>query len=307
MVLIQRLPSPHSRSALMIRFWSCALDLCLQAFTLFKHNYSATQIREQSCLSLTDVLTMDSMEEQNQKPAVGISDVSASDSDVNVVDFDSAGVNSDDVGISLPDVEEMKTDIGRRSSKTRQCWTIGIAVVCLLAIVIGLSVGLTGNNSSSSASANSGSNTTSDNEGDFGFDGTGSFDRYMQVYNALSESEISPPENLKVLGTPANLACNWMANGDDLQVDIPASLTEVGSTTFLQRYVLSHMYFHLKGPAWTFGDDFLTKKTECNWNRGIKADGTPYTFGVSCEDGKTVSQIFMRKSMPFSLNLSGPY
>lgn len=251
---------------------------------------------------------MDSIEQQNQQPAAGTADVAASESDVNVVDFDSAGVNSDDVGISLPDVEEMKTDMGRRSRKTRQCWTIGIAVICLLAIVIGLSVGLTGNNSSaSSASANSGDNTTSNNEGNLGFDGTGSFDRYMQVYNALSESEISAPESLKVMGTPANLACNWMANGDDLQVDIPASLTEVGGTSFLQRYVLSHMYFHLKGPAWTFGDDFLTKKSECNWNRGIKADGTPYTFGVSCEDGKAVSQIFMRKFMLFSLNPSGPH
>jgi hypothetical protein len=250
---------------------------------------------------------MDSMDEQNQQPAVETADFAASDSDTNVIDFDSPGVNSDDVGISLPDVEEMKTDMGRRSSKTRQCWTIGIAVICLLAIVIGLSVGLTGNNNSaSSASANS-SNTTSDNEGNLGFDGTGSFDRYTQAYTALSESEISPAELLKAMGTPANLACNWIANGDDLQLDIPTSLTDVGSTSFLQRYVLSHMYFHLKGPDWTFADDFLTKKSECNWNRGIKADGTPYTFGVSCDDGKTVSQIFMRKFMLCFLNLSGPY
>ena len=244
---------------------------------------------------------------------------SAEQRDPEIIDNieDGGRFDSDGAGISLPSAEEIKTEINVRR-KPVPYKAIALAVVCLLAIVIGLSVGLSGNANASSASSVSagdsgsvatggdvatgggnegdeegGDNEGGDNEGD-GYDGTGSLDRYTQAYNLLKG--ISSPDAIRSQGTPQYLACNWIANGDQRQIDIPSNTTVEGSHVFVQRYVLALLYYSMGGDKWNsfLTNRFLSSEDECNWNIGMRADDTIYELGTDC-DVDSITRLFLRK------------
>lgn len=228
------------------------------------------------------------MDENTQEAALDPEDVGIS---LESHDAGIVAVDSEDIGISLPDAEEMKTAAGSTGQDMVRLYKIiGIVSVCLLVLIIGVSVGVSGKKSSASASEVGGGAKVYlvDN----GHDGTGSLERYNVAYHFLTE--VSSPDDLKIKGTPQNLAANWIANTDSKKIAVPDILDSIGGFIFTQRYVLTVMYYHLGGRGWLFKSRFLTKEHECDWNLGVLADDHGYKFGASCGDGNSISEIFMR-------------
>jgi Leucine-rich repeat (LRR) protein len=234
---------------------------------------------------------------------------------------------NDGAGISLPDEEKVKTDLTPRRQFP---YRLIVVAVCVLAIVIGVSVGLSGKSISPNSKVDStgpaktedpvdktsggnvidgnGDKLSNGKEGNIdtgnevsndpaddktGFNGNGSVDRYNDVLNFLKE--VSSEEKLNEKGSPANLACNWISNSDTLQLPVPQNTTSADSHVFIQRYVSALLYFSLDGDTWMFHDDFLKGNDVCSWNRVIHTDDTSYIFGLSCENSTFISRIFMSK------------
>jgi hypothetical protein len=214
-------------------------------------------------------------------------------------------VDSENAGASLPDAEEMKIEAGimTSSQRSKKYKLYGAGIVCLLVLIIGLSVSLSGGKkeTSSSSAASDGSGSSSGGGSltvtvaDYGHDGAGSLERYNKAYHFLSE--ISEEADLSRKLSAQNKAANWIANGDKKMLDIPTTLAGTSSYSFVQRYVLALLYHEWEGSDWTFGAKFLSDDDECNWNIGMQADSKhSYKFGASCygEDQRIV-QLFMRK------------
>lgn len=228
-------------------------------------------------------------------------------------------LESDDVGVSLPNAEEMKLDAVTmskgREAKAKAFKLYGILFACVLALIIGLAVGLSdkkpdnasgvaataptgGDGSGSVATGDDTSPTVTVNTN--GFDGAGSLERYQKTFHILKE--ISEETVLSKQFTPQNKAANWIANIDEKELDVPTTLAGTASYSFVQRYVLALLYYEWEGSDWTFGSKFLTNNDECDWNIGFQTDAKhSYKFGASCAgEDQRISQIFMRKC-PFTI------
>ena len=161
---------------------------------------------------------------------------------------------------SLPDAEELKVAIsfvrGKRNQKFMM--VVGACVLALVAI-IGLSVGI-----SSARSRSPTGFTAGKGEGGSGtnISQPSAEDRFEHAKEFLSQ--FSRREDLDRSGSPQNLAVDWIANKDELQVPLPASPAYDDSYRFVQRYVLAVMYYALGGDEWTYDEArFLSKSSEC--------------------------------------------
>ena len=91
----------------------------------------------------------------------------------------------------------------------------------------------------------------------------------------------SSPEDLADPSSPQSIAFNWVLNEDPL--DLTGGLLD-GSTntsTVLERYVLSVLYWSTDGPNWTNQLDFMTNSSVCDWPDESKTSTVSY---VNCNE-----------------------
>jgi hypothetical protein len=90
------------------------------------------------------------------------------------------------------------------------------------------------------------------------------------VVTLLADAGIANIEDLRVAGSPQNLAAIWIADQD--KVVLPLSL----NNSFLDRYVLSVLYFALGGKkAWPTSLHFLSDKHVCDWWQFVEGSPDP--------------------------------
>ena len=203
-----------------------------------------------------------------------------SDEEPVLVGRDGTPIESADIGASLPDPEEIRTEMGRKKN-IKKWQIIAVVSVCLLALIIGVSVGVSDSKSSNvSGSPDAATDAT----------------RYHEVIDFLTM--FTPRYILEKDGTPQHAAANWIANIDKDKYVIPshAEADMHLSYYFVQRYVLAVLYYAMGGENWTYKSRFLSKAVTCEWNQGFKLDNVQrYDFGVKCADNERITDIFMRK------------
>mmetsp|Transcript_56230 Transcript_56230/g.136284 ORF Transcript_56230/g.136284 Transcript_56230/m.136284 type:complete len:976 (+) Transcript_56230:384-3311(+) len=91
----------------------------------------------------------------------------------------------------------------------------------------------------------------------------------------------SSPEDLADPSSPQSTAFNWVLNDDPL--DLTGGLVDgsTNSSTVLERYVLSVLYWSTDGPNWTNQLDFMTNNSVCDWPDESKTSTVSY---VNCNE-----------------------
>jgi len=91
----------------------------------------------------------------------------------------------------------------------------------------------------------------------------------------------SSPEDLADPSSPQSTAFNWVLNEDPL--DLTGGLVDgsTNSSTVLERYVLSVLYWSTDGPNWTNQLDFMTNSSVCDWPDESKTSTVSY---VNCNE-----------------------
>lgn len=158
---------------------------------------------------------------------------------------------------SLPTPEELKLKLPTSSRCGPQyicsAYPKGSFVflfLCLTAIIIGLSVGL----------------TQSQGQIDT-FHGGDRRLYHMQEY-LIDHGVTDRSDFFAVAGTrsPQIQAVDWLAHEDALVIGIPTGdLTTDSGYDFLTRYVMAVFYYATNGQSWTFDLSFLSDKSTCDW------------------------------------------
>lgn len=89
--------------------------------------------------------------------------------------------------------------------------------------------------------------------------------RINDIFEFLVTNEISTPSTLRDPSSPQFQAASWIATQDKLRLPITGSRN---GGRFVDRYVLSLLYFAMGGPAtWPHDLNFLSPKHVCSWMR----------------------------------------
>ena len=241
----------------------------------------------------------------------------------NIVDLE------DDVGHSLPNAEDAKTEaaiLGVGRSRRRLLYIVAAGLVVVLAILIPVSVTMSGG-SKSSANLQTGQDQNGQDqngqdipvididpdrehdekqqeiEDDSGRDGSasdssilrGELDpaRFADVVAFLSD--YSDEESLGTAGEPQNTAATWIAEFDYLKLPIPEDPDSPEAYRFMQRYVLVLLYQAMNGDEWDYRVNFQTHMSECEWAQGFGTGQESYQLGVTCDENGFITKLLMRE------------
>uniref|UniRef100_A0A7S2U7C5 L domain-like protein n=1 Tax=Attheya septentrionalis TaxID=420275 RepID=A0A7S2U7C5_9STRA len=191
--------------------------------------------------------------------------------------------DEENVDHSLPSPEEVRMNSGtyradRRSKKC--CCSVRFLYISLFLVVIlaaGLTIGLLARDNNKKSNGASGSSRS-------GKPFIPTTDAHYLRLNGVTEflSDASSGKEMAENGTPQNLAANWIAFNDGMMLDVPVSTNTKTGARFLQRYALAVFYFSLSGDDWEIDADFLSSKSECDWNQEGMVNDRYVNWGVHC-------------------------
>jgi hypothetical protein len=174
----------------------------------------------------------------------------------------------------LPSVEAYKAanDIGGQRRRSKTFWLIAFGVVTLIVISITGIVAATNKKASP-------------------MDLTG---RTKEVEEFLFDNGVSTMPQLKQVGSVQQLAAAFVADGDALQMP----LTTDNAQRFVERYVLTLIYFNFGGPEWAYNLKFLSGKDHCEWFDDFKNQkGDIIRMGVQCNENGLVQVLDLGKCL----------
>lgn len=201
---------------------------------------------------------------------------------------------------SMPAPEEIRTSArfnnndengggGNRRMKSILCYVALFFI--LLAVFVGLGVGLVGgdNNGGSSGSSNASEIRK------FSFEDVSV---YLQEEGITDSAELLPFQM-----TPQSQAARWLAEEDPRNLALPP--TGVNSQQgyhFIARYILTTIYFATSGADWRFRFNFLSEDDICFWRQTLYVvqSGQPMQFGSFC-DSRYVSESYGKKFLSRAL------
>lgn len=186
----------------------------------------------------------------------------------------------------------------------KRCGPVAMIVmvaVGICALIIGLSVGLTGDKNTNVNQEATGETTTYTSGGGSGSNAGGEsapgpapqasrLDRTIALL-----SQVSDPKEFEDVYTPRRRAARWMAEEDPAQMMIPTTVGQ--GQEFIERYVAVLIYFSMNGPMWDVQLDFLSEKHICEWQATYPAGdgGASRKVGIGCDDDFLVSDFHLRK------------
>jgi len=170
---------------------------------------------------------------------------------------------------SLPSPDEIGGGRGRnaRARVKKQFYLSVGALVLVVIAIIGLSWGIMRSNSSSGS------------------------ERMRQTIKLLER--VSSAKSLLEDGSPQNMAAKWIADLDELEVDLPTDVYADDAYPFIQRYALATIYFATGGPQWSLQLGFLSKREECEWWTLFNTEEGPFQVGVTCDEDRKVERLLI--------------
>ena len=191
----------------------------------------------------------------------------------------------------LPSVEEIRMSAATRSSKKSGSGIGPVALICLAAIaivalIIGLSVGLAGGGKKADTSAS----TNTDSGG--GMTVKPEVSRLVATIKFLSQ--VSDEQKLTTLYTPQSMAAQWIAEKDERMLEVPSG-DYMDNLEFVERYIIAVFYFSLNGPQWDLQLGFLGSSSICDWQDSFQStDGPTRKAGIGCNQGR-LADLHLRK------------
>lgn len=220
-----------------------------------------------------DIGRNDAMYEQNNGSSSSLHDVGLEDQ--------RPGGLSDEVHDQLPTVDEYKASQGSSGASSAQLkarLTMGILIMvgCII-LMIGIAVG---NRKNAARSSYNGFQGYHDHHTSRGKEIAA-----FVVNNGWATLSATSDKM-----SAQSKAIHWMAEEDPMRVSI------THDQEFMQRYLLSTIYYALDGPAWAHETNFLSGRETCNWNNMIQGlSKVNIEIGVSCRSGQNIKQIFLPK------------
>jgi hypothetical protein len=173
----------------------------------------------------------------------------------------------------LPNVEEYKANSGIQSQgSSRKFFLLALALLSLISLTIMGIAMATKNKKKSDIYSPAG--------------------RTKEVEDFLFTNEISTLPQLQEINSPHHRAAAFVADGDTLHM----SLTAANARRFVERYVLTLLYYQFNGPEWVFGLKFLSGVDHCEWHDDLKTTGGDIIRqGVICNEDKNVVKLNLGK------------
>jgi hypothetical protein len=161
-------------------------------------------------------------------------------------------------GHSLPAPDEIKADRPSSAGVDMRPIMVLLCLVLVCAISVGLGVGLTADNrreKNSSGSVINGNNPSANSK-----------DRRQGMLDFIVEEGVSVAADFNFSGTPQSRALDFLAFIDVQQYQVPSGgMSTDQGYKFMQRYVMSVMYYSLGGPQWNYDLLFLSEYDTCDW------------------------------------------
>jgi hypothetical protein len=207
----------------------------------------------------------------------------ADDCDVVDLTMSEVPIDSPEVAASLPPPDQFARSGSLRSSaseiprKSRTYIWLALAGTALIAIIIGLSVGLTGKSVATGASQGSSSSVEP---------------RKATLAAAIEyfvNSNVSSARDLRNPAAPQAKAIAWIAEVDGRNLPVPGHpISSPVGYHYLSRFVMGLLFFALDGENWTLNPSWLSADDFCSWNvllRGESASGNQVTvpLGAYCD------------------------
>ena len=185
------------------------------------------------------------------------------------------------------DVDAVVTTSPRSSGsrKKRLCVMIPLVFV-VVAVVIGLSVGLSSKSTGASSPTDNNLNPPVDVNPDSGLP-ISPRASYEDIVAWLLQENVSSEQALVTDGTPQNRAARWLAQDDKAGLPLPEtsigdddykSSSSSSAYMYMVRYVLTVLYYQMDGESWPTQVNFLTDKPVCQW-QGISRKTNGYLTG----------------------------
>jgi hypothetical protein len=104
--------------------------------------------------------------------------------------------------------------------------------------------------------------------------------RFEEIVNFLFVNQISSYPALVLRGSVEHYAALFLADGDAYQSE-PTLMNE---RKFVERYVLSLLYYQTNGKGWRNHYKFLSGRDHCEWTETITNPAGTFIKGVECND-----------------------
>ena len=214
---------------------------------------------------------------------------------------------------SLPNIEEARTQNimasggNRYSGKKKRMIALIVVLVAVIAAAVGFTIAGTQNKRAREEANSLASNEDEDDDEENDDGENDDVERFEQVKILLTQGGITSATEFQQTTSPQYKAAAWIANDDELEMDIPESIDEEDSYIFVQRYVMAVFYYALGGVGWKRDAAFLSGDDTCEWDFDLAlrfpvpgSDTSEFDYGVSCWDddageyGDAVTWIFMR-------------
>jgi len=222
---------------------------------------------------------------------------------------------------SIPSADEARldalihevTESNRYSGRRRRRRMCAIGLISLLAVgaILGFGIAIIkeNNKSTSTSAAVQGEDRSPTQQGESSSppppaaeDNSATASARLDELKAyLVDQGISEQGSLEDEQSPQFRAAYWLAEQDSLQL----SMNPV-SDKATQRYVAALMYFSLHGAEWNENLNFLSKKSECEWNFGAletAEEGRSLKYGLGCNDEGEITTIFICKFCVSSMDV----
>jgi hypothetical protein len=200
----------------------------------------------------------------------------------------------------LPSVEEIR--MSAASTTTRKhtgggfggVAIIALVAVCILALIIGLAAGLSGNKNSSASIAPvvNDNNLVMTSSPTFSPTMLNRMDDTIQFLRQITDADVSNS------ATPQGQAARWIALEDFMQLQIPTTTADNDDNYdfFVERWVAAVIYFQMNGANWDLQFGWLGDTSVCDWQKSYPtADGgASRSAGIGCHNGR-ISDMHLRK------------
>lgn len=176
-------------------------------------------------------------------------------------------------GASLPSAEEIRATVTpHRKTQNKALILLIVGSVALLALIIGLPVGLNHRNSS-------GGYESSNVEGSQGVVSRKA--TVAQVIQYLLDNRISSSNDISRANSPQSKAIVWIAETDGMNLQVP----QYWDASYVERYVLALIYFATGGDTWMYQMNWLSGRDVCEWNGILQNLNNLQVFyvGILCD------------------------
>jgi hypothetical protein len=176
----------------------------------------------------------------------------------------------------LPSVEEAKASLSKKPAWSCRK-TLLLAYIILAVVVAGAITGTI------VSFAKNKSNESQLDEG-----------RTARVIQFLFATQVSDLPDLKNRNAPQHLAAAFVADGDIFHEEMSGE----NARRFVERYVLTLIYYQLGGQEWTYNLKFLSGRDHCEWwDKFSTSAGDTLHMGVLCDENGFVTKLNLGKTI----------